>query len=273
MSKTLAVLVTLSTGHALAQCRERHCVPATTAIANQAIAPSKIRVQSIYVDGGFSFIAPDGTAANCFAPSFGSGYIQCDAIGFYMPTATYYGVGFRADESNASGSYGWNANGAGMSYTPGSLATEAIVFGTRQQFSTQGRLLPANPDGGSPYGPVHLIQGYSPLSTNAVNDVVTVREYPQVRPLRIGFESQVLGVGVGNFTVEVFDVTTSTSLCTSGNIACTLAVGGSGSSSDCASRTAANAAGDDVRLRVNCGSCTTCPLGNAWAEMQSVPGT
>lgn len=67
--------------------------------------------------------------------------------------------------------------------------------------------------------------------------------------------------GAHNFTADVFDVTTSTVVCVTGAIACN-ATGVTG-----VACSASTAPADDVRLRVNDGSClTTAPTMNIAAE-------
>lgn len=69
--------------------------------------------------------------------------------------------------------------------------------------------------------------------------------------------------GAHNFTIDVFDLTTTTVVCVTGSIPCNSVAGG-GFSVACSSSVAT---ADDVQLRVNDGAClTTAPLLNVAAE-------
>lgn len=135
-------------------------------------------------------------------------------------------------------------------------------------------LMPATPlvwfEARSPAVGTHgNLSGYNALNTAAVQVPVQQRIYQRIMPSRLSFTTTTVGTGAGNYTFEAYDNTAAASMCVSSNQACTAAVGPV--SLDClASGTATSLAGNDVRLRLNCGSCATCPLGNIDLDYQAM---
>jgi hypothetical protein len=118
-------------------------------------------------------------------------------------------------------------------------------------------------------GTMGVLSGYNAINTAAVQVVAQQRLYQRVMPVRVAFTVTTVGTGAGTYTVDAFDNTASAVMCVTGNIACNAAVGTT--SIDClAAGTATTLAGNDVRVRVNGGGCTTTPLGNASLEYQAM---
>lgn len=109
--------------------------------------------------------------------------------------------------------------------------------------------------------------GFFPGGTN-INDnwtVVTQRMYGEQNAAwqRLSWTAQTPGTGGGTFTVDIYDNTTSTVLCTSSATACNTSPI---SSKDCAAVTTAQYT--DIRLRTHMSGCTTSPSLNLCAEYQ-----
>lgn len=82
---------------------------------------------------------------------------------------------------------------------------------------------------------------------------------------RVGFYVSVAGTTGGTFSVELFDTTTSASLCAKSSISCTTAIGDV--SAACPGGVGHAAAGDDLVLRIDTTNCTgTNPVGTAYAD-------
>lgn len=104
-------------------------------------------------------------------------------------------------------------------------------------------------------------------STHAVNAVVKHRlQHPIVAGGgRVGVTVDTVGATGGTFGVVLFDVTSSTTLCSFTGSSCTAAVGTY--SGACGGGITAAAAADDVELRFDTTSCTgTNPIGNVFAD-------
>lgn len=117
--------------------------------------------------------------------------------------------------------------------------------------------------------PANIAGHFPGLATIAPADDIRIanqRMYVAGTMQRIGYNGLIAGTnGVGSnvYTIDVYDNTTSTVLCVTGNLACNIAGIGS---VDCAS--AQYAQFDDLRIRVNCSGCATCPMTNVNAEYQ-----
>lgn len=124
-------------------------------------------------------------------------------------------------------------------------------------------------DGAQYVYPVGNIPGFMPgQATVAAADAITVgfqRQYSGGNVQRIAVTTLLAGTAVGaeTYTVDVYNNTTAAVLCTKAAVACT---SGTIGSADCAN--AQYAAFDDIRIRVNCSTCTTCPMMQIAAEYQ-----
>jgi len=121
-------------------------------------------------------------------------------------------------------------------------------------------------DGAKYYNPVNHISGYMHgqglvVPANAWT-IANTRMYSAANWQRLSWAVLLLGAGAAQtFTVDVYNNTTSTVLCTSSALACD---GSPIGSIDCAN--VASAEFDDIRLRVNAANCSTIPTVNVTAE-------
>lgn len=122
-------------------------------------------------------------------------------------------------------------------------------------------------DGAQYVYPVGNIAGTMPgLATIAAADAIVIgnqRMYSGGNVQRIGYAGVVGGTGGGTYTIDVYNNTAAAVECVTGTLACNA---GSIGSVDCAN--ASYAAFDDLRIRINCSGCTTCPYVNVNAEYQ-----
>lgn len=122
-------------------------------------------------------------------------------------------------------------------------------------------------DGAQHVYPVGNIAGTMPgLATIAAADAIVIgnqRMYSGGNVQRIGYAGVVGGTGGGTYTIDVYNNTSAAVECVTGTLACNA---GSIGSVDCAN--ASYAAFDDLRIRINCSGCTTCPYVNVNAEYQ-----
>jgi hypothetical protein len=140
-------------------------------------------------------------------------------------------------------------------------------------YYTWQRVVTVNADAGAPYGAESVFTAYNGV-TAATDRPIAVTRFPgNARVLHLGWMPTVVGVGAGNFTVTAKDETGGVTLCTTGNIGCTAAVGTLsplGEGTPC-TVTSTSGTGHAVTLKINCSTCTTCPLGTAEAVIQALP--
>lgn len=242
-----------------------------------ATLPQTLRVEvgsgGIIVDGGVLTLLGDLTSYNSVRTYDSSNLTNNFRISTYNGTTSFEqnGTGmalFSHPSQLATWVYSIVTNGSLSSTTfvkstgvaTGSLPTcNAGALGQIETDTTISR--PRFCDGSQHVYPVGNISGFFPgqaTITPADNITIAVqRMYSGGNVQRLAYASLLAGTmpAAQTFTMDVYDNTTSTVKCTSSAIACNVATIGS---IDCGNTSYAEA--DDLRIRVHCSTCTTCPM-------------
>ncbi len=184
---------------------------------------------------------------------YGENYVVSNG---YMDANTYV----LARASSGNNAFAVNANGARVDFGAGA-SDYASSDGTTVTFAG-----PTSSAGNVNTGGVFTRSGVEiaqPTITSAtsIGTILTanfelggIRFQTPTTFTRFGQTTLVTGVGAGNLTIEVYNVTGAAVVCTR-TLACTLALGMS--SANCAGTVAA---ADDVVLRIDASACTTSPV-------------
>lgn len=129
----------------------------------------------------------------------------------------------------------------------------------------------SNPDAGAPFGPSIAFSGHNISTTANLKPLAGIVPRGRYRAESLGWNIETAGTGGGNATAIIRDIGGASNLCTA-TFLCALTTG-SVTTATCSPWTPASAAGNEIDIRLDCSSCTTCPVANITASLTYMPGT